>query len=390
MRFVGIDIGSDRHVVAAVNIDGKVVLKPSTFTEDAAGHERLIKSLGLASECLVAMEATGSYWQNIFVALEDAGFKVALVNPIRTNRFAQSDLARTKTDALDAIGIARFAQQKRPEPTRLPDEATRTLRDLVRLRDRVVQDVGDSVRRLHRLVHLGFPEFKQHVRTLESELATSVLTAFPSASAYDGATKKLAELVYDGRRVVGLERAKKLVASARISVGKHHGEGHRTQVLYACEDLCRGRTRLRELDARIEELLHRHEIGRLLLSIDGVREQTAARLVSEVGDFKRFGTANKLASYVGCIPALKHSGKSRPSAQMSHLGNARLRHALWMPILALVRKNEWLGAYYRRLVAGGKKHKVAMVASMRKFLHAVYSIAMSRKPFVLREQESES
>lgn len=212
MRFAGIDIGSETHVVAVVDGDGKVVLKAQQFTEDASGHGRLLKLLGTPEGCLVAMEATGTYWRNLFATLIEAGFDVALVNPMRTNRFAQSDMTRTKTDALDAVGIARFAHQKRPTPTKLPDAATHELRDLVRLRERVVQDMGDATRRLHRLVHLGFPEFTRHVRTLESELATSVMIAFPSAEAFRGATEQLAELVYDGRRKVGIELARALVA----------------------------------------------------------------------------------------------------------------------------------------------------------------------------------
>ena len=83
----------------------------------------------------------------------------------------ERDLSRSRTDAIDALGIARFARQKRPMPTRLPDSATEELRELVRLRDRVVQDLGDAVRRLHPLVDRGFPELTRYVKTLDSELA---------------------------------------------------------------------------------------------------------------------------------------------------------------------------------------------------------------------------
>lgn len=388
MRFAGIDVGSEKHVVAVVDGDGKVVLKAQEIVEDAAGHARLLKLLGSPEGCLVVLEATGNYWRNLFATLADAGFEVSVVNPMRTNRFAQSDLRRTKTDALDAVGIAHFAHQKRPTPTKLPDAATLELRDLVRLRERVVQDMGDAARRLHRLVHLGFPEFTRHVRTLESELATSILAAFSSAEAFQGATQKLAELVYDGRRKVGIELARALVAEARKSVGSHHGEGQRTQVQYVCEDMSTARQRMRSLDRRIEELLEQHEVGKLLMTIDGIRTQTAARLVTEIGDFSRFPSAKKLASYVGAIPAIKHSGKSKPTAVLTHIGHAKLRRSLWMPLLAIVRSSAWLHSYYQRLRDGGKKHKVALMAAMRKLLHVVYSVATNRRPFVPRITEN--
>ena len=55
-----------------------------------------------------------------------------------------------------------------------------------------------------------------------------------------------------------------------------------------------------------------------------------------------------------------------------------------MPVLAAVRTNPWLRAYYAGLVARGKLPKVALIASMRKLLHAVYSVATHRRPFVPR------
>ncbi len=159
MRFVGIDVGAERHVVASVDAVQAVVLKPTGFTEDAGGYQHLLTLLGPATDTLVAMEATGHYWKNVFAVLVTQGFAGALLNPLRTRRFAADDLQRTKTDAIDAVGIARFAAQKRPAASRLPDPATEELRELLRYRDRLSQDFGDRERQLHRLLDRGFPEF---------------------------------------------------------------------------------------------------------------------------------------------------------------------------------------------------------------------------------------
>jgi transposase len=388
MRFVGIDIAAEEHVVAVVDGDGAVVLRPTKFTEDAEGYRKVLELLGPPADCLVAMEATGHYWQNLFAVLAAAGFQLALLNPVRTRRFAQEDLARTKTDAIDALGIARFAQQKRPVTTQLPDAATQELRELVRLRDRMVQDLGDVVRRLHRLIDLGFPEFTRHVKKLDSELATTILRAYPTAAAYPVVPRALAKLVYDGRHKVGGELARALVDAARVSVGQHHGDAYRLQIQYACDDIDVLRGRVRDLDQRIEKTLQRHEVGSLLTTIDGIGPLTAARIVGEVGSFERFTSAAKLAAYVGAVPGLKHSGKNTPKrGSLSPIGHAALRRALWMPVLTAVRVNPWLRPYYERLCTAGKLRKVALIASMRKLLHAIYSVATNRRPFVPRLAE---
>lgn len=388
MRFAGIDIASETHMVAVVDVEGSPAVRPTPFAEDDGGYHKLLALLGEPGGCFIAMEATGHYWQNLFAVLAAEGYSIGLLNPLRTRRFAQEDLERTKTDAIDALGIARFAQQKRPAPTRLPDSATLALRELVRLRDRVVQDLGDKVRQLHRAVDLGFPEFTRYVKKLDSELATAILQEYPTARAFPVVSRPLSKLVYDGRHKVGPELARQLTEAAKRSVGQHHDEAYRLQVRYACQDIDLLRRRLRELEGRIGTTLQEHEVGKLLTTIDGIGPQTAARLVAEIGDFERFANAGKLAAYVGSIPGLKHSGKAKPRGSMTSIGNARLRKALWMPVLTAVRKNPWLMAYYERLKAAGKPPKVALVAAMRKLLHAVYSVAVNRKPFVPRLPEA--
>jgi transposase len=383
MRFAGIDIASETHVVAVVDENAQVRLKPLAFTEDATGYAKLLAAVGPPAEVLVAMEATGHYWKNLFATLAAHGYAVTLINPLRTRRFAAEDLERTKTDAIDALGIARFAAQKRPTPTRLPDSTTEELRELVRLRDRLTQDFGDRVRQLHRLVDLGFPEFTRYVKGLDSELASAILHDYPTAQAFSGiSAKRLARLCYDGRHQVGAELAAALIDAARRSVGQHHGEPYRIQVRYACEDLDTLRRRLRSLDRDIEGKLAEHEVGMLLTSIEGLGPHTAARLIATLGNPGHFRSAAALASYVGVVPGIKQSGKNRsPRASLAPLGNARLRAKLWMPTLTAVRLNPWLRSYYQGLRARGKLPKVALVACMRKLPLAVYTVAKHRKPF---------
>lgn len=384
MRFAGIDVASERHYVAIVSDVGEVLLKPKPFGEDTAGYAELMKSLGDPKDVLVAMEATGHYWKNLCAALASEGYRVAVVNPLRTRRFAEEDLQRTKTDAIDALGIATFAAQKRPEAARLPDSATEELRELVRFRHRLLQDFGDRVRQLHRLVDLGFPEFTRYVRKLDSELACSILKGYPTAEAFVSAKPKaLANLKYDGRHSVGLELATQLFEAAKHSVGRHHGHAYRVQVKCYCEDLDVLRRRLKDMERDIEEKLDKHDIGKLLTTIDGIGTTTAANLVAVLGDPSQFDSERALASYLGVIPALRQSGKSqRTRAGLSKLGNVALRRALYMPTLSAVRNNPWLRRFYERLISRGKPPKLAIMAAMRKLLAAIYSVAKHKKPFV--------
>lgn len=385
MRFAGIDIAAEVHVVAVVDDSGGVLVRPTPFGEEAQGYTKLLELLG-GTDVVVAMEATGHYWKNVFTRLVNEGYSVVLINPIRTRRFAEEDLQRTKTDAIDAVGIARFLQQKRPAPARLPDQATEELRELVRHRDRLVQDQGDRVRQLHRLVDLGFPEFTRHVPDLSGPLATALLLRCPTAASFASERpKRLADIKPGARGSVGLELAQALAATAKVSVGAHHGDAYKLQVRHCCEDIDTLRKRIRQLEGDIERHLDTHEIGTLLTTIDGIGPQTAARVIAEVGNPADFRDAGALAAYVGLVPALKQSGKrTGPRAALCRIGNAPMRAKLWMPALTATQHNPWLRAFYARLVATGKPKKLALVAVMRKLMHAIYSVAKHRKPFELR------
>jgi transposase len=387
--FAGIDIAAERHVLARLDEGGTPIGRPVAITEDREGYAALIAALG-PSPALVVMEATGHYWKNLFATLVAAGHEVALINPLAARRFQEAGLERTKTDAIDAAGLARLAFEKRPAPSRLHDEGTEALRELVRHRDRLCQDFGDRVRQLHRLVDLGFPEFTRYVHSLDSMLATSLLAEYPTAEAFARANpKRLAKLRYDGRHLVGEALAGQLVAAARRSVGQHHGPVYALQARHICQDLDLWRRRLKEIERDIEGLLEAHEVGRLLTSIDGLGPHSAARIVAAVGDPARFKSASAFAAYVGVVPGLRQSGRREGRrAAAAPLGNAALRRALWMPVLGAVRRNPWLQAFYQRLRAAGKPPKGALLAAMRKLLHAVYSVARNRKPFVIASEQA--
>jgi transposase len=330
------------------------------------------------------MEATGHYWRNLFAFLVAHGFGVALLNPLRTSRFAEEELARTKTDAIDALGIARFAAQKRPAMTPVTEQLVDDLRETVRLREQLVAELSDALRRLHRALDLSFPEFTRHVPWLKGRIATGILARYSTARALAGVSvRKLAGLRYDGRHPVGTDRARCLIQAAKVSVANHHSEPYQLQVRYACENIELLRDRLSEIQRGIKRLLEGHEVGKLLTTIAGIGTQTAACLIGELGDLTRFRDSGALASYVGVAPRVRQSGKRKASSAPGiPLGNARLRRALWMPTIIAIRFNPWLRAYHLRLVGAGKRPKVALVACMRKLLSAVLSVARNRRPFV--------
>jgi transposase len=363
--------------------------KPRPSASSVGGRVSLT-SLGrtatVSADILVALEATGHYGRNLFLVLSRQGYPAALVNPLRTRRFAEEDLMRAKTDSIDALGIARFAAQKRPSVTTPAEGPTDELREITRLYDRFLQDFHDRVRQLHRLVDLCFPEFTRHVRLLRSQRATAILRKYPTAAAFDcSAVSGLVALRGAGLRYMPERLARALVEAASVSIGQHRGPAYSMHVEYLCQDIDELRARLAFLEEEIERRVAEHEVASLLTTIRGMGALSAARIVVAVGDPARFRHAGAFAAYVGAVPGTNRSGLRRPGhSSLCPLGHARLRRALYMTTLAVVRHNPWLGAYYDRLCHRGKLPKIALLAAMRKLMTAVYSVAKHRRHFVPR------
>ena len=80
----------------------------------------------------ICMEATGAYWEALASYLRGLEQRVSVVNPARIKAFAQSELLRTKTDAVDAALIARFCRSQIPELWVPPPPEFRVLQALMR------------------------------------------------------------------------------------------------------------------------------------------------------------------------------------------------------------------------------------------------------------------
>src|SRR5690606_28245127 len=181
-----------------------------------------------------------------------------------------------------------------------------------------------KVRQLHRVVDLGFPELTRHVKALDSELALTLLHELPTAAPYKSVSPKwISALVYDGRHKVGGELAQAIYTAAMKSVGHHHGPAFQLEVRYLCEHVRLLKKQLKTLEKDIERKLDDNEVGKLLTTIPGIGPQTSARIIAAVVDPARFRDGAAFASYLGVVPALKHSGKHTPlRAGISPLGNA--------------------------------------------------------------------
>ena len=153
-----------------------------SFRNDGAGIAALAAFCRQHQAGLIAMEATGGYEQVVSAGLAAAGLPVAVVNPRQIRDFARATGKLAKTDRLDALAIARFAQAIKPEPRPLADAQAQMLGELVARRRQVIEMIGMESNRLRqaraktvkRTIEHLLAALQAELSTLESELDETI------------------------------------------------------------------------------------------------------------------------------------------------------------------------------------------------------------------------
>lgn len=126
-----------------------------------------------------------------------------------------------------------------------------------------------------------------------------------------------------------------------------------------------------EVAAHVEK--HHAQLAKALASVPGIGAASVAILLAELPELGKLDR-RRIAALVGVAPLNRDSGQMRGQRSI-YGGRADVRRTLYMATLTAVRHNPPLKAFYDKLVAAGKRKKVALVAAMRKLLGMLNAIA---------------
>ena len=290
------------------------------FTNTPEGRERVVRYLRQAGRVVrVCLESSGLYGLDLALALSAApGIEVMVANPRAVRHFATALMKRSKSDPLDAAVLEEFAARMPFQAWPRPSSAALALHALARC--------------LRELVEIQAAEKnRQHAAGLSRTIPT----------------------------VVRRDLARSLRAQQR-----------------AVERLTRA---ARKLIAQDPQLRERFE---LLDSVPGIGETSGVQLLGELAVLASDLDARQWVAYAGMDPRQYSSGSSvHKKPRISKAGNKHLRHSLFMPALVAVQRDPYLGAFYQHLLAKGKFKMQALVAVMRKLLHAIHAMFKSRQPY---------
>src|SRR5260370_3556122 len=402
LNAAGIDIGSDRHLVAVPEGRDEVSVREfGAFTTDLQELANWLTKCGVTT---VAMESTGVYWIPVFELLERLGFEVKLVDARRVK-----NVSGRKSDVLDCQWLQQLHTYGLLAAAFRPADEVCVLRGYMRQREMLVQTASMHIQHMQKalqqmnlLLHnvvsdiTGVTGMKIIKAILAGERDPQVLASHRDNKCHhDSATiaKSLvgnyrAEHIFALRQTVDLyEIYQTKSGDCDQAIGTHAAtqpdvtdeppppEQKRT----SARDRQRGGVNVRDL------LFQKSGVD--LFAIPGLEADTLLVLSSEVGfDLSPWKTVKHFSSWLSLCPGTKISGGKVLSRRVKRNPN-RAAQAFRMAAATLSRSKSALGAFYRRIKArsGGKQ---AITATAHKIARIYYALLTQGTTYVELGQQA--
>ncbi len=356
-RVIGLDVHQAQITACAIieDADGTVRIEQRQFGAFKRDRRALADWAAALSPDEVVMESTGIYWKSPYAALEVVGIRAQVVNARHVK-----NVPGRKTDVGDAQWLATLARAGLLRGSFVPPAKLRELRLISRQRQKLVGQLASEKNRLHKVLTDGGVRLGVVVSDLHGQSARAMVKA-----------------IIDGQsphEVLQLA-SRRLKASREEIFDALQGEltdSHR----FVLDELMRHieeiEARIARFDARLlDGLTDERNALALLQTLPGVDLIGAAMLLVEIGtDMDVFGSADRLASWVGICPGNNESAGKRKSGRVRK-GNPYVRRLLCEFAHAASRTQSVFQSKFQSLIVR-RGHKRAIVALAHKLLRTIF------------------
>lgn len=384
MVYIGIDIAKFKHFASVVSSDGKVIVKPFPFKNSRQGFMKLVEEIENFHDCLIGLESTGHYAENLIYFLYERGYQIGVINPIQTDALRDSNIRKTKTDKVDTMLIVQCLMLKKYSLVTSQDINIIKLRRLSRFRLETVQQQTRIKTQLTGCLDIVFPELSNFFKgNLHLKVSYALLEKYPSAKAISSARiDGLTNLLYNNSKGrYHQDKATQLKSLAKKSIGLNN-PAIELQIQCLIKQLRLYHKQIKEIDLAIMTLMEL--LNSPILTVPGVGYTLGAMIISEIGDIKRFSNPSKLLAFAGLDPIVKQSGNFQADTmKISKRGSTYLRYAIYRVAFIIIYNNDTFHNYYLDKRAQGKSHRVALGHVCNKLVRVIFKVLTDETPFNL-------
>jgi transposase len=406
-KAAGIDVGSRFHMVA-IGQGSDSVREFGVYSEDLKSLCEWLKSEGITT---VALESTGSYWQILFLMLQDYD-----LNPILVSGKFTKNVQGKKTDVLDCQWIQKMHTMGLLPNSFQPDAFTEQLRQYTRHRQGLMENAADYIKKMQQALRLMNLRLDIVISDVTGMSGKAIITAI-----IEGQTdpKHLADLanyrvhkskeeiqkaltgIFKAEYIFELKQSFELYEFFRAKIEECDaaiGGLLEKQIQYREQQDGEVRPQFDRTDRKkknknypkidIEKLAFQITGGIDFSKIDGVSGQTLLAIISEIGvDVSQFKTAKHFASWLRLAPNNKKTG-GRVINKHTPKKKNKLSLALQRAANAIGNnlKSGILHQFFIRIKTK-KGYMEAVVATARKLAVIIWNMLAKKEPFKIMDDE---
>jgi len=383
---IGIDPDAQGFVCAYVKrSETKVATRGYMATDsDLKSFLKWVHSQG---DVIIAIEGSNGWSKPIEKVLREAGVIFYSFKPFDTDKFRKAVLGQNKTNAKDAESVARYAmalegQGKLDQYKRVwfPDME---LQLLTRRHKSVTEQLTAEFNCLWKQLRYASPdlylalggknpEVESDRKVLKNQGILTLLSSLPDVGEWRSlGDEQILEAMggedYKGRRAL-IEQLRKVMDSFQPT-----SEAMALLLRTSAQHIQMLKGVLRDIEKTLEKLTAENAAVQELRQMKGIATNTAAKLIAEIVDIRRFAREDSLACYAG-LGLQEHSTGQRKDMIASELYNHRLKDAFMTAAKHFVYNNpeSHLAGYYRNLVKRGMSPLEATKRVARALVRVIY------------------
>lgn len=282
-------------------------------------------------------------------------------------------------------------------PDAIPEDKYWTLGQLVNRRANLKTHHIRLKNQLHEQVCITYPSYKMFFTDIGRPTALYFWEQYPSPEYLKGKTvgELAEELVPISHNRCSINTCQKILDAVKADgdTSRNYQKERDEITIGLVKDVQHYSEQLREVEKAISNFLPKFECT--LNTIPGVNDTTVAKLLSEIGDIRRFPSADKLANFAGIAPVNFSSagkGNDKPSRQ----GNRRLQSTIYFLAIQMVQvsskgtpRNPSFYAYFQKQLQSGKSKPQALILIARRLINIIYRMLKNKTEYQMPEVKTE-
>ncbi|HDO26220.1 MAG TPA: IS110 family transposase, partial [Nitrospirae bacterium] len=342
IKVIGIDPAKEKHQVTVLDEHGMQMGNSFSINVSHKGfNEDLWKKLGKIlgefrkEEVVFAIESSCDLWRVFAGYLQNRGYTVVLVSPFityKTRPTINNDFS--KTDPKDAYLVAENAQGGKYNEYMSYTPEINKLHSLCIAHDKLTKDRNRIILRLRALMEEIFPEYlkcvhveiktslyllgkyylPEHFQKLDIDEEEWNIRRISKGNHNANTLKKIKEFSYNsiGAKKTGEEDGVRITLDAWISQLRLINES------------------MKVIGSKMIELAKETEFFEILVSVPGISDISASRLIGECRDLSLFEHYKQIEKMAGSNIRLCDSGKYAGTRRINRMGNRRLLKLIYI------------------------------------------------------------